>query len=96
MTASSSFDSPSPNQYNLPSKIQEGPKYGIGLKTMDVSDKQKKAVPGPGQYDNDHIAFSSHVKKQPAYSLGSGQRPPIANLKDTPSPNQYKYDDVQK
>lgn len=35
----------------------------MGLKTMDASEKYKKEVPGPGQYANDQIGFSSHVKK---------------------------------
>jgi hypothetical protein len=40
-------NSPGPGNYNIPSKMKDGPKYVMGLKGRDL-DKDMLYVPGPG------------------------------------------------
>ena len=78
---------PGPNTYVLPSKISEGPKYGIGARPIQ---EIKSEVPGPGYYDISN--FQAVTKSDPAFSLGSGQRSDLANLKERaylPGPGKY-------
>ena len=75
----------------MPSKISEGPKYHIGARTKDVINEIKDFVPGPGQYDVLN-ATTSNIKNEPSFSLGSGSRADLANLKEhgiKPGPGAY-------
>lgn len=41
---------PGPGRYDTPSKVGEGPKYHIGIKTIQSSIFVKSDFPGPGAY----------------------------------------------
>eukprot|EP00347_Sterkiella_histriomuscorum_P006966 403350761 len=85
---------PGPNQYQIPSKANEGPKFVMGLKTKDPMES-KDTKPGPGQYDT-LTSSTSKIKNEPAFSMGSGLRSDIANLKEKnqlPGPGNYQSHD---
>lgn len=82
-------DIPGPNSYSIPSKIVEGPKYVIGGRTSvdKIDDK-----PGPGQYETAALA-TIKLKSDPAFSVGTGKRSDLANLKERehiPGPGNYQ------
>ncbi len=43
--------SPGAGTYTIPSKVSEGPSYGMGIKLKDRSASGLLKNPGPGQYD---------------------------------------------
>jgi hypothetical protein len=42
---------PGPNQYTIPSRVVEGPKFIMGARTKDPLEPKDK-IPGPGQYES--------------------------------------------
>ncbi len=64
-------NSPGPNVYEIPSKLNEGPKYGMGLKTIDNTESKRGFIPGPGQYDTSVLGHSK-MKTEPSFSMGTG------------------------
>lgn len=49
-----SYSGPCPGTYDIISRAVEGPKYGLGLKTLnefEMKRKQTKNMPGPGTYE---------------------------------------------
>jgi hypothetical protein len=81
---------PGPNQYVIPSRVNEGPKYVMGGKT---SMEKKEYIPGPGQYNTTDSNFNSRMKNEPAFSVGDGKRSDLVNLKEKelfPGPGKYQ------
>jgi len=77
--------SPGPGNYNIPSRLQEGPMYGISGRS---STQKLDNKPGPGAYN----PSTSYVKPQsPAYGLGSGPKGSVdfTTRKDVPGPGIY-------
>ena len=64
---------PGPDHYSIPSKLQSGPKYIMGVKFSDVPEmKRMKANPGPGQYDIKAEKFTdANMIKEPNYKIGT-------------------------
>ena len=63
----------------------------MGLKTIDVASSKKDFIPGPGQYDTINKG-DSRLKAEPKFSMGTGKRPDIANIKEKnniPGPGNY-------
>ncbi|CDW90416.1 triosephosphate isomerase [Stylonychia lemnae] len=79
--------SPGPGNYNIPSKMKDGPKYVMGLKGRDLG-KEMLYVPGPGQY---HPDFSTLKQKHPTFKIGSEQRIPgdKTTIRQVPGPGNY-------
>jgi hypothetical protein len=79
----------------IPSKVSEGPKYVLGARTKDPL-APRNYIPGPGQYDT-LISSSTKLKAEPSYSIGTGSRADLANLKEhkkKPGPGNYdSFDD---
>ncbi|CDW84498.1 UNKNOWN [Stylonychia lemnae] len=82
---------PGPNQYEIPSRVVEGPKFIMGQRTKDpLADKDN--IPGPGKYDTVNKS-TSKIKNEPSFSIGTGSRADIANLKQKgpiPGPGNYQ------
>eukprot|EP00347_Sterkiella_histriomuscorum_P010747 403375078 len=74
--------SPGPGSYVVPSKIQEGPKYILGLKP-EINPFKNKTEPGPGLYDprKSETQFSYSIRKRTETSLSPE--------KMTPGPGHY-------
>ena len=85
--------SPGPNIYDIPSKLNEGPKYGMGLRTIDITNTKRDYIPGPGKYDTSTADYlNSKMKAEPSFSMGTGQRADLANIKEVskmPGPGNY-------
>jgi len=83
---------PGPNQYAIGSVIgNDGPKYVMGIKIRDQINDFKEKIPGPGQYEVFNMTHS-RIKREPAFSVGTGKRQDIAGLKhkqDMPGPGNY-------
>ena len=60
MSASNTY--PGPGNYEIPSKMVEGPKFLFGNKPEDFETKKKRMSPGPGAYTPD----SSIIKERGA------------------------------
>ena len=63
----------------------------MGVKTKDQINDFKEKIPGPGQYEVFN-ATHSKIKREPAFSVGTGQREDIAGLKTKqylPGPGNY-------
>ena len=103
---SASKSVPGPNVYNLDSKVGEGPKFSMSLKTGDGATTVNKMTPGPGAYSPVKVTDVSN-----AYSMGSktkfgltlavqpetGEHTKIAQATDfTPGPGAYEAKAVYK
>jgi len=87
---------PGAGNYNIPSRVAEGPKIGMHARTDNVDQNVKKGVPGPGQYNLQNSPGNKN-KRAPSYSLGSGNRIDIANTKMSkfvPGPGNYGFSDT--
>lgn len=76
--------------YNVPA-INDGPKYGMGLKTVDLTEKHKLVGPGPGAYSSNKVNGSSKIKNDPSFSIGMAARSDLTNKdnKSIPGPGNY-------
>ena len=82
---------PGAGAYSIPTRITEGPKIIIAQKTDKVDQNVKKGVPGPGQY-NTQDSPGMVNRAAPAFSVGSGSRSDLANIKQSkfvPGPGNY-------
>lgn len=89
--------SPGAGTYNIPSQLNDGPKYGIGLKLKDQGSASHLRLPGPGSYetqDKDNIQMNSG----PKYGLGTSKRPTQVNksVSNLPAPGSYDISLVDK
>ena len=71
---------PAPGQYQIASKIQEGPHYIMGLKPELNPFKNKKNEPGPGHYSPEKMA------KKLSYSISLRNNQELTTDKITPGP----------
>ena len=71
---------PGAGQYEIKSRISEGPKVHMHARTDLVDKEVKKNVPGPGQYDLQNSPGNRNMRAA-AYSMGSGSRIDLANTK---------------
>ena len=80
--------SPGAGTYQIPSKIQEGPKFIMGSKLENEKNLPSRNNPGPGQYDlqNKDNANMHSPKK---FSMGSSQRAQMARNSIAPGPGNY-------
>jgi len=59
----------------------------MGLKTVDYCAPKTAYIPGPGTYDS---KADYTIKKDPAFSMGSGLRPDLAGKQNNvPGPGNY-------
>ena len=70
-------DAPAPGQYELKSKIIEGPHYSMGEKR----DEAIESTPGPGEYEN---------KEERTKGVTNGERLQEKAPEDLPAPGQYE------
>jgi len=77
---------PGPGAYTVPSKVNEGPKYHMGIKKEDQSLMYAKTIPGPGAY-NPSVRFVKD--SQPSFGIGSGKRDDLYRSGMAPGPGQY-------
>jgi hypothetical protein len=84
---------PSPNQYKIPQRITEGPKFGMGIKLKPIDSSNSKI--GPGQYDTMNID-NIRMKGKIGFSLGKSKRSETALSLKVPGPGQYDTSMVDK
>ena len=73
-------NSPGPGAYEYKSRAVEGPKYHLGLKTLDASGKV--VSPGPASYGSNKKSMFSNV----AYSFASKSGQGFWKNNNTPGP----------
>lgn len=78
----SRYQTPSPDKYNLPSKMIEHPGKTIGMKLKDTSLEKKLNDPGPGAYNGEKLK-----KNNLQYSLAGRLRDSIGL--NVPGPGTY-------
>jgi hypothetical protein len=64
---------PGAGSYSIPTKLQEGPKYGMGIKLNDSISSSPARNPGPGQYDLQNVDNIKMLKAS-KYSIGTSSR----------------------
>ena len=75
---------PGPGQYNLSSKLGEGPKFSMSTKTLNIADPAKYIVsPGPGNYSPNF----NNLFRNFSYSMRS--RPNTSKPEAIPGPGSY-------
>ena len=77
-----STTSPGPGQYQIPSRVSEGPKYILGLKP-ELNPFKNKTEPGPGLYD------PKKPDRQFSYSIRKKNAADLSDFKITPGPGHY-------
>lgn len=97
---------PGPNVYDIKTKVGEGPKFVMGVKTEDTSGKANKIVPGPGAYSptkptdvSNSYTMGSKTKfgMNIAVNPESGTHTKMAtNIEKTPAPGQYETVTIEK
>ena len=78
---------PSPADYNIPSRIQEGPKYNMGLKTF-YDWKPLATHTGPGDYNPQKPNFSK------SYTMRGKDKD--ARNERAPGPGSYEAENYYK
>jgi len=77
---------PGPGAYSHPTKLGEGPKYGIRPRTAVV---RKEEGPGPGQYEQNK---SPSVVRPPSAAFGKSRRDgTLSGSKEVPGPGAYTH-----
>lgn len=79
----STLDVPAPGNYEINSRAIEGPKYCLGMKTLnslEMQDKVNKHRPGPGAYES--VDVTKAKKAEPHFSFGTEKRPALGRNKD--------------
>mmetsp|Transcript_39575 Transcript_39575/g.60496 ORF Transcript_39575/g.60496 Transcript_39575/m.60496 type:complete len:135 (+) Transcript_39575:869-1273(+) len=82
---------PGAGNYPIPSKMSEGPKYGMGIRLESSVSPKKNKNPGPGQYDLQH-SDNTRMKTSQKFSVGTGKRADISSSPSAkvPGPGNYK------
>ena len=76
-------NNPGPGQYNIPSKVFNGPKYSMATKAGIIAPNRTSYVPGPGQYN-------INSKNRPSSAKYTMRSKPYPKNKDvTPGPGNY-------
>ena len=91
----STINVPGPGNYTIPDRIgNEGSKITLGMRTLDLSDAKRNISPGPGNYEIGYGANISTVKKEPAFSMGTGQRQDISKAPNSNVPGPGNYNTI--
>ena len=74
---------PGPGQYNIPSKIFNGPKYSMAIKLGSLKPSRSSYVPGPGQYEvntKNRLSSAKYTMRSKSY---------YRKRNETPGPGNY-------
>ena len=76
-------NNPGPGQYNIPSKVFNGPKYSMATKAGIINPTKSSYVPGPGQYEintKNRLSSAKYTMRAKSY---------VKKRNDTPGPGNY-------
>ena len=73
---------PGPGSYTIPSKVEEGPKYILGLKP-EINPQKNRTETGPGQYN------PKKLYSKISYSISVKHNRELSHDKLTPGPGHY-------
>ena len=74
---------PGPGSYNPPTERQTSPSWSMGKTSRSDFSNLKRSVPGPGTYS------PKKADGKVGIAFGTSNRPPLADINDTPGPGEY-------